>query len=170
MTKQLFSKLDPATFLNTPASGVLQTMLLLPEHQAYSHKITGVLSECLQRLSAVMDIGDNRAREATLLMWRNHYLERIDNLPAPDKLKTYAKNIVITYCRECLHQTRTRDTRSNKITFDIREIGGTLFPHITFNSPQTGRKLTLKLTNRSRSTSTIIVGGGKWQNNRNLER
>ena len=100
--------MNKCTFSNSKGAQNLATILDDPEYNRYSRKVSKILSKYFTCTSSTMFIPNKTVRDVVLKVWRERFIERINNLALPEVVKTHTLCVIVTQYRRCIREMETR--------------------------------------------------------------
>lgn len=91
--------MDPTTYGDFPAAHVLAERLTALDDPALTRRVTRFLTDFNTGLAALDAIEDDAYRGRLALLWRDHFVERLDFHPDVD---SWVRNVLSAYYRDLL--------------------------------------------------------------------
>lgn len=97
--------MDNFTFSNTKAGQILvEEIDKIADNGKTRSVISSILDKYFKGLKDIQDIKDEKTRRFVCQLWRDNYIQKIESrLDFPDKIKSFAKNVIKTKLKEYLH-------------------------------------------------------------------
>ena len=107
--------LDPGTFGGTKACHVLVEMMnqdVIPVFE--KHRVLSFINKAIYAFNSVSSITDSGIRYKAMVMMKDHYLNRVDQMNYPIKFLQFLKNVLSHHSRRALESQAMRDKLTKK--------------------------------------------------------
>jgi hypothetical protein len=108
--------LDAGTFGGTKACHVLAEMMnqnIIPVYE--KHRVLSFINSAIYDFNYVATIIENGVRIKAMLMMKEHYLNRVNQMMYPVRFLTFLKNVITHHSRRALKHRIIRDELDNRL-------------------------------------------------------
>ena len=98
-------ELDPGTFGGSPACHVVVDMMnrnVIPAFE--KHRVLAFINSAIFEFKCIADIKRFGVRERVMFMMRDHFYDRISQMPYPEKFNSHLKNVINHHAKRYLKE------------------------------------------------------------------
>jgi hypothetical protein len=107
--------LDPGTFGGTKACHVLAEMMNQNVISVFDkHKVLSFINKVIYDFNAIATITYSGVRGRSMMLMKDHYIVRAEQMPYPEKFISFMKNVINHHARRALKYQSIRDDLDKK--------------------------------------------------------